>query len=108
MPDEQFYFILLIVGAIAVPIIYYKAILPVIESLYKLLLILVGTLLFWGGSIGVFILLISIDADPTSSVILAIIAGAFVSTPYYLVARIYTRLEKLELDAKYQYRGSTP
>jgi hypothetical protein len=107
MADTQFYFILLIIGSILVPIVYYKAILPVVESLYKILLILVGTLIFWGCSLGIYVLLTSIEADPVLSVIIAIISGVFTSTPYYLVARIYTRLEKLELDAKYDYSKSS-
>jgi uncharacterized protein involved in cysteine biosynthesis len=108
MPDEQFITIVLVVLSITLPVFFYKVILPMIESLYKLLMILVGTLCFWGATLGIYYLLYAIEADAILSLLLSLIAGAIASTPYYLVARIYTRLEKLELDAKYQYPGSTP
>lgn len=107
MPDEQFISIILVVLALALPIFFYKVILPMIESIYKLLMILVGTLCFWGATLGIYYLLYTTEADAILSLLISLIAGAIASTPYYLVARIYTRLEKLELDAMYKYPKSS-
>jgi len=86
---------------IALPILYYKFVLPLIESIYKLFLLIGGAIAFWIGSGFILYLFGSTNSDSgIIGILIAAIVGAIFSTPAFLIAKIYSRLESLEKDKK--------
>ena len=81
---------------IVLPLLIYKIIMPLIAKLYKVALILLGTVLSWIGFFGTMQMLEASQVGSLAKILLSILAAIALSAFTFLIASIIGRLEKLE------------
>ena len=81
---------------ILLPAVIYKLIIPAIAKLYKVALILLGTVLSWIGFFGTLQMFSASQVGSVTKILLSILAAIALSAFTFLIASIIGRLEKLE------------
>jgi len=94
--NENIDIVITILIMIALPLIIYKAIIPLISKLYKIALILLGTFLSWLGFFGALQMFATSQMGSVTKILLALLSAIALSAFSFLIASVIGRLEKLE------------
>lgn len=95
---EQLFLLLIFIG---LPIFIFKVLIPLFARVYKLWLIIFGTLICWTGFLGTYFLLKEFpDLDMTSRFLVPSIVAIILVTPTFIIASLIGRIESLEEKIK--------